>query len=331
MFGKYYYNRNIRNIVVLFGTLFNDISIRRTLSDGTVQQKIKIPIAYGPTEKYLARIDQLPLDETSERVAITLPRMSFEITSMAYDGSRKLQSTQKIRNTIIVVKTVTVTNGGTGYTTTPSVVLSKPELEGGVTATATAALSGDAVDSVTITNAGSGYLNPPTVLFNGGGGTGAAATVGIGSDTESLNSVFNPVPYNFMVDLSIMVKNSDDGAQILEQILPYFTPEFQVTINEMKTMGIKRDVPIVLTGMSTEDTYEGDFQSRRVLLHTLNFEVQGYIYGLDKSQGIIREVNVNTGFNFNNETEANLNVKPDPLTAGPDDDFGFTVTRTNPV
>jgi len=95
-----------------------------------------------------------------------------------------------------------------------------------------------------------------------------------------------------------MVLNSDDGTQILEQILPYFTPEFQVTMNEMKTLGIKRDIPIVMNSLSTEDTYEGDFITRRALIHTLGFTVQGYFYGPTEDQGIIREVNANIGANF---------------------------------
>ena len=126
-----------------------------------------------------------------------------------------------------------------------------------------------------------------------------------------------------------MVKNSDDGAQILEQILPYFTPEYHVTLNEMATLGVKRDIPIVMNSLSTEDTYEGDFITRRALIHTLGFTVQGYFYGPSEDQGIIREVDANIGANFNDKKDTNIDIKPDPLTADPDDDFGFTTTTTN--
>ena len=206
MFGYHSYNKNIRNIVVLFGTVFNDITVKRLKADGTTDHDFKIPIAYGPSEKFLSKLNQ---QET-----ITLPRMSFEITDYAYDPVRKLQTTKKFKK----VKSVT-----------------------------------------------------------------------------QLNTIYNPVPYDFNITLSIMVKYSDDGTQILEQILPYFTPEFQVTMNEMSTMGIKRDIPIIITGVTTEDTYEGDFITRRALIHTLTFTVKGHIYGRTTDQGIIREVDVNVG------------------------------------
>ena len=244
MFGYHSYNKNIRNIVVLFGTVFNDISIKRLKADGTVEREFKVPIAYGPAEKFLSKLNQ--------GSTITLPRMSFEITDYAYDPVRKLQTTKKFKKTKGTV---------TGYT--------------------------------------------------------------------ELTSIFNPVPYDFNVTLSIMVKYSDDGAQILEQILPYFTPEFHVAMNEMSTMGIKRDIPIILDSVSTEDTYEGDFLTRRALIHTLTFTVKGHIYGRTGDQGIIREVDVNLGANMNDIKEVNIDIKPDPTTADADDDYGFTETITD--
>ena len=149
------------------------------------------------------------------------------------------------------------------------------------------------------------------------------------STTTTLLSQFNPVPYNFDFTLSVMVKNSDDGTQILEQILPYFTPEYQVTMVEMNTMGIKRDIPIIFTGLTTEDNYEGDFISRRALIHTLTFTVQGYLYGPTSDVGIIKEVDVNK---FNSLTTAtqlsNTNIQPDPTSADTDDDYGYTTIIT---
>ena len=246
MFGKYFYNKNIRNIVILFGTLFNDINIQRS-QNNTLIQDLKVPIAYGPAQKYLAKIEQGSTDDEDFRIGISLPRMSFEITSMVYDNARKLQTTQQIKS-----------------------------------------------------------LDP--------------------NSTDKLLSTYTPVPYNYEVDLSIMVLNSDDGAQILEQILPYFTPEFQVTMNEMKTLGIKRDIPIVFNSMSTEDDYEGDFLTRRSLVHTLSFTVQAYLYGPTSNQGIIKEVDVNatTDETFNDD-DVNVNVVPENATADPDDNPSFTV------
>ena len=126
-----------------------------------------------------------------------------------------------------------------------------------------------------------------------------------------------------------MVKYSDDGTQILEQLLPYFTPAFQVTMNELATMGIKRDIPIILNSVSTEDTYEGEFLTRRALIHTLTFTVKGHIYGRTPDQGIIREVDVNIGANLNDQNDVNIDIKPLPTSADADDDFGFTTTITD--
>ena len=136
-----------------------------------------------------------------------------------------------------------------------------------------------------------------------------------------------------------MVKNSDDGTQILEQILPYFTPAYQVTMNELSTVGIKRDIPIVFTGLSTEDTYEGDYLTRRALIHTLTFTVQAFLYGPVDDIGIIKEVDV---YKYDQTTQAALaaaqrvkasstDIKPDPTTADADDDYGFTTTYTEGI
>jgi len=332
MFGKYFYNKNIRNVVVLFGTLFNNITIRRTLKDGTIQNTLKVPLAYGPAQKYLTRLEQGPVDEDKETIGMNLPRMSFEITTMTYDETRKLQSTKKIREVKLLgaIDSINITNGGSGYTTTPTVEIDPPPAGfGGATATAT--ITDGVVTAITLTDVGSDYTSIPNVKITGGGGSGAKAVANVDSDTSTLVTAFTPVPYNFEIDLSIMVKNTDDGTQILEQILPYFTPEFQVTMNELKTMGIKRDIPIILNSMSTEDDYEGDFLTRKALIHTLSFTVQAHLYGPTSDQGIIREVDVNTGtFQAEIDTQLqNIDIKPDPLTAEPDDapvDTTITIT-----
>ena len=249
MFGTYFYNKNIRNIVILFGTVFNDIGVRRVDSSNVVQEEFKVPIAYGPSEKFLTRLRQAT-DITKGKVGLTLPRMSFEFTSITYDPARKLQTTKRHK----------------------------------------------AIKS---------------------------------GDNTKLTTVYNPVPYNFDFTLSVMVKNSDDGTQILEQILPYFTPEYQVTMNEMSTMGIKRDIPIIFTGLSTEDSYEGDFLTRRALIHTLTFTVQAFLYGPTSDVGVIREVDVNKFDGLTSTTRArNTDIKPDPLSSDADDDYGYTTTIT---
>jgi len=328
MFGTYFYNKNIRNIVILFGTVFNDISVRKVTSAGVVQEEFKVPIAYGPAEKYLVRLRQAT-DVSKGKIGLTLPRMSFEFTSITYDPARKLQTTKRHKaiKSLGTVEGINLVVGGSGYTSVPVVKFTG----GGATtqATATATILDGAVTGFTGLTPGSGYTSTPTVKITGGGGANASATANLDVNTSVFASVYNPVPYNFDFTLSVMVKNSDDGTQILEQILPYFTPEYHVTMNEMSALGIKRDIPIIFTGLSTEDSYEGDFMTRRALIHTLSFVVQGFLYGPTSDMGIIRTVDVNK-YNATASTSklSNTQVKPNPLTADLDDDYGYTTTIT---
>ena len=328
MFGTYFYNKNIRNIVILFGTVFNDISVRRVNNSKVVQEEFKVPIAYGPSEKFLVRLRELT-DVSKGKVGITLPRMSFEFTSITYDPARKLQTTKRHKaiKSLGTVEGINLVSGGSGYTVVPTVTFSG----GGATtqATATATILDGAVTGFTGLTGGGGYTSTPTIKITGGNGANATATANLDVNTSVFASVYNPVPYNFDFTLSVMVKNSDDGTQILEQILPYFTPEYHVTMNEMSALGIKRDIPIIFTGLSTEDSYEGDFISRRALIHTLSFVVQGFLYGPTSDMGIIRTVDVNK---YNATVSSNkissTQVTPDPLTADLDDDYGYTTTLT---
>jgi hypothetical protein len=96
--------------------------------------------------------------------------------------------------------------------------------------------------------------------------------------TSGLKKQFNPVPYNWDFSLYVFVKNAEDGTQILEQILPFFTPEFTVTMTLVSGMSEKRDIPLVLNSVSSEDTYEGDFATRRSIIWTLSFVMKGFLY-----------------------------------------------------
>ena len=214
MLGVTYYHQTIRKYVAVFGTLFNDLNIERTNASGTVTEKVKIPLAYGPKQKWLLAMS----DTTASRkvTATRTPRMGFALTSVDYDPVRKL-------NTV---------------------------------------------------------------------GKNWAANTSL-STTTTLLSQFNPVPYNFAFDLFILVKNAEDGTQILEQILPYFTPEFTVTVNTIPDMGIKADIPIVLNSSRVADEYEGDLATRRTITWTLSFTLKGYIYPDIKSSSIIKTVEVN--------------------------------------
>ena len=195
MFGTYFYHQISRKMVVAFGSLFNNIEVRRTDSSDAVTEVIKIPLSYGPKDKMLVRISQDP--SLNPSVALTVPRMGFELTSMTYDGARKLN----------------------------------------------------------------------TMGRNVKAGT-----------TSGLKKQYNPVPYNWDFSLYVFVKNAEDGTQILEQILPFFTPEFTVTMTLVSGMSEKRDIPLVLNSVSSEDTYEGDFATRRSIIWTLSFVMKGFLY-----------------------------------------------------
>ena len=213
MFETFYHN-SIRNMVIAFGTLFNDIYVTRKNSDGTTKEKIKVPIAYGPKEKFLRRIyESSSISEDGPKTEITLPRLSFEITGIDYDANRK-------RNTMNRKHVVTgVTAGG-------------------------------------------------PITYD-----------------------YAEVPYNFSFQLSAMVRHMDDGLQITEQILPYFTPEFNVTLN-MTGLHSKIDVPIILQSSDITEEYEGDFDARRSINLDFNFLAKSYVYGPTKTSKIIRSTEV---------------------------------------
>ena len=214
MLGSTFYHQTVRKYVAVFGTLFNDLNIERKNSSGTVIEKIKVPLAYGPKQKWLLAIQESTLSRKVS--AIRVPRMGFALTGLAYDSVRKL-------NTI---------------------------------------------------------------------GRNIAANTAAG--TSSLMTQYNPVPYNFDFTLYILVKNAEDGTQILEQILPYFTPEFTVTINTIPEMGIKADVPIVLNSADVADEYEGELATARTITWTLSFTMRGYVYpDIKTGTAIIKTIEVN--------------------------------------
>ena len=207
MFGNSFYFGTIRKYVIAFGNLFNDIYVQRLDSNGNRIQTLAVPLAYGPKEKWLVRLVQDP--NLDADVAITLPRMGFEITNLTYASQRKLSST--IKNSRL--KT---------------------------------------------------------------------------SDLDRVDTQFVPVPYDINILLSIFVRNADDGAQIVEQIVPYFRPEFVTNVRLIQEMGIVSDTPVVLQDVSIEDTYEGDFDTRRALIYNMNFSMKAYFYGPVSNNGVIK-------------------------------------------
>lgn len=230
MFSQQFYHGIMRKYVVYFGTLFNDIIIKRSDANDETVQELAIPIAYGPKQKFIARLDQNPdLDNPN---AILLPRLSFEITNIAYDSSRKLPTINRI------------------------------------------------------TKQDSNYTN-------------------------RLLSTYNPVPYNLEFTLSIYSKNAEDGLKIVEQILPFFTPEFTSTLNIIPELNVLLDIPVVLNTVRMTDTYPGSLPNleRRYIITTLNFTMKGFFFGpTTSSTGIIKTSMINM-FGTNALRTANLAIQ----------------------
>ena len=250
--NRQFYHETVRNIIIGFGTLFNDIHIVRKNNSGAIIQSMKVPLAYGPKKKWLARLDQdAGLDS---KVAITLPRMGFEIQDLAYDPSRKLNRVQKFKK----VKSSA-------------------------------------------------------------------------SNSNKLDTQFMPVPYNLNIQLYAMAKQSDDALQMVEQILPYFQPDYTLTIKDMPEMGVARDIPIVLNSINYEDSYQGNYAERRAIMYTLDFTTKFYLYGPVTSSKVIKTVQVDQYTDLPDVSptrEQRYTATPNPTSADADDDFGFNETTS---
>lgn len=219
--ANYFYNSTIRKYVALFGTYFNQLEVRRTSTDGTLNQRQIVPISYAPYQKILVRLDQDPALQggasydangnpiAGQPYAITLPRMSFELTSFSYDAERKVAPTRKLRKTI-----VDESGGGRRF-------------------------------------------------------------------------VYAGTPYNMGFSLYIMAKYNEDAVKLLEQILPFFNPEFTSTVRLIE--GLEPiDVPLILNDVTSEDVYEADFTQRRSILYTLNFTMKGWFFGPERDKQVIK-------------------------------------------
>ena len=137
-----------------------------------------------------------------------------------------------------------------------------------------------------------------------------------------------PVPYNIGFELSIYTKLNDDALQIVEQILPFFQPSFNLTVDLISSIGEKKDIPIVLDSINMQDDYEGDFSTRRALIYTLRFTAKTYMFGpiAESTEGLIKKVQVDLYSSTDTKSatrEMRYTVTPDPITAEPGDDFGF--------
>ena len=149
-----------------------------------------------------------------------------------------------------------------------------------------------------------------------------------GEDGKVQNYNYAPVPYNISFNLYSFTATAENGLQIIEQILPYFQPEYTVTMNVIPELDIKRDIPIILNSVNYEDTYNGEFTQRRAVIYTLSFTAKTYLYGPMSKQGVIKSVQADLGSDTDSPLtrEERIVIAPNPTTADADDDFGFTTT-----
>ena len=268
MLTNHFYHEIIRKTIVAFGTLFNNIEIRHNDKSGKTISVIKVPISYGPQQKFLARISQGREYQDGVGTTLTLPRMSFEVMGMNYDASRKVSTMQTFK--------------------------------------------------------------------------------AVNKNTNKMVKAFMPVPYNINMQLSILSKLNEDAIQILEQILPFFQPSFNISIDLVKSIGEKRDIPMVLQNIAQSDDYEGDFVTRRALIYTLSFTAKTFFFNhiADTPEGLIKKVQLDYYSNTNTQTasrvqrytvvpkakkdynEDNVIDTQDDVLIEPGDDFGFTETSS---
>jgi hypothetical protein len=250
MFGTWFYNKRVRTAVSVFGSLFNNLYVLRQNASGQTISTAKVPLSYAPRRDFIERLEAMQRGEEAERrVAVKLPRMSFEITNMRYDSLRQLPKVNSF------------------------------------------------------------YEN-------------------VAGDDYKRKRVYTSVPYDIDFQLSVFAKTQDDALQIVEQIIPYFNPQYSITVKPFADeMDIKEDVPIVLTGITFQDTYDGPLETRRTIVYDLTFTMKLSFYGPEKTQSIIREVNNNL-YLMGADSDTfihNINITPDPIDVSPDSDYGFNV------
>ena len=149
-----------------------------------------------------------------------------------------------------------------------------------------------------------------------------------GEDGKKMNYNYSPVPYNISMSLYVFTATAEDGLQIIEQILPFFQPDYTVTVNVVPELNIKRDIPIVLGNINYEDTYDGSFTQRRAVIYSLSFTAKTYLFGPMNNQSVIKQTqsDIYTDTDTTSTREERIVVVPDPTSADANDDFGFTTT-----
>lgn len=226
MLGQDFYHSLTRKYVIIFGNVFNDISVARFDKNGRYVQNIPVPIKYGPTSRYYAELLNPPEEQ---RVSLKLPMISFYDSQLTYDSDRQIPNIH-----------INVANG--------DMELSK-----------------------------------------------------------SINKYFVPTPMKITMDMTIMSKNVEDAAQIVEQIVPFFTPSIQVKANLIE--GLEPfDIQINLTGLSKEHAYEE--VTRQFVQWTLTFEVWAWFFGPKKNQGVIKQSIVSFINDYTSKKMATVTTQP---------------------
>ncbi len=250
MFGSWFYNKRVRTAVSVFGSIFNNLHVLRQNSAGETISQVKVPLSYAPKRSFIERLAEMQKGEDAERrVAIKLPRMSFEITNLVYDAERQLPKVNQFTRSV--------------------------------------------------------------------------------TDVTKKKKFYTSVPYTMGFQLNVYAKSQDDALQIVEQVIPYFNPQYTLSVKPFTDYAeIVEDVPIILNGISFSDDFEGSVGQRRTIIYTLDFEMKMSFYGPDKDSSIIREVDANfflkeEGFNDSDLFVERLNITPSPTNVSPDSDYGF--------
>ncbi len=251
MFGTWFYHKRVRTAVSVFGSMFNNLHVLRHNNAGETISQVKVPLSYAPKRNFISRLDEMSKGEDAERrVAIKLPRMSFEITNMQYDPTRQLPKVNNIAKA--------------------------------------------------------------------------------GNDITKKQKIYTSTPYTISFQLNIYAKSQDDALQIVEQILPYFAPQYTATIKPFADIpSLTEDVPIALSGVQFSDDYEGAIEQRRTIIYTLDFEMKIALYGPEGTGNIIRDVRNNYFLQEAGNLDSDLYVKTQKITPTPnsisaDSDYGFS-------
>ena len=248
MFGNYFYHERVRRSVAIFGRVFNDIYVLRKNSAGAIISTVKVPLSYAPKNKFLDRIREQADLASGQRVALKLPRMSFEIVSYTYDPTRQLQKTSNFMQT--------------------------------------------------------------------------------GSTAAQRAKINAYVPYNITFQLNVYAKTQDDALQIVEQIMPYFAPQYNLTMAPISAYpDLKEDVPITLQSVDFADDFEGDVATRRTIIYTLTFEMKANFYGPIADKNVITKAIPKIDLDDVGIADSDyltITITPTPAGVSADSDYGFS-------